>query len=223
MDRIVVLLIIVVMSNNFFAHCKPKQYRRDEIMYTTHSMENVKMILSKEGDHVLLTGGRVKIKLKWTAMVDLDLMVFYLSKDGQTGGVFSTLYPRGNMGSLTSFPYIMLDRDAGVGASGGDNEETIIISKLDHMKEIYICVFNYTDAVHGRMSSYKIYDAVVYIIDEGSADSYAVLLNTETTGHVALVAVIDCEGRRPKLINRNAVMGLRDFIKTVPGSYLLVR
>ena len=50
--------------------------------------------------------------------------------------MFSDNYPGGTLGNLNGFPFIQLSGDAGVGAKGGDNEETLRIAKLDDLAEV---------------------------------------------------------------------------------------
>jgi uncharacterized protein involved in tellurium resistance len=95
-----------------------------------------KVTLKKKGEEAYLSVKQLMVSLKWSANVDLDLMAFYKSKDNQVGGVFSDNYAGGSMGNLNSFPYIQLSGDAGVGATGGENEEILRITKLDDMAQI---------------------------------------------------------------------------------------
>ena len=92
-----------------------------------------KVLLKKKGQEAFVPIKQLMVQLKWTKGVDLDLLAFYKTKDGQTGGVFSDQYPGGNRGNLNAFPFIQLDQDAGVGGVGGANEETLRITKLDDM------------------------------------------------------------------------------------------
>ena len=74
---------------------------------------------------------QLKVSLIWTSAVDLDLMAFYKTKDGRTGGVYSNNYAGGSLGDLNQFPFIQLAGDEGVGALGGDNREDLRIANLD--------------------------------------------------------------------------------------------
>lgn len=181
-----------------------------------------KVTLKTKGEEAYVSVKQLMVTLKWTAAVDLDLMAFYKTKDGRTGGVFSDNYPGGSMGSLNAFPFIQLSGDEGVGAKGGENEETLRIIKLDDMTEVYICTLNYTDASQKKDMSFNAYDGGVVVMDD-KGESVAVPLNSTDRGHVAVIAKIDnTSPMGAKLINMNNVMDLTGFVSTIPGANLLV-
>jgi len=181
-----------------------------------------KVILEKMGDEAYISVKQLMVTLKWSANVDLDLMAFYETKNGEKGGVFSNLYPGGSLGSLNTFPYIELSGDEGLDATGGDNEEVLRITKLEEMAEIYIVTINYTDATQKKPVYFNSYDGVVTVMDE-KGESIEVSLNSPNRGHVAVIAKIDnMSPLGAKLINMNDVMDLPDFVGTVPGGALIV-
>lgn len=181
-----------------------------------------KIVLKKKGDEAFVALKQLIVNLKWSTDVDLDLMAFYETKDGIKGGVYSNLYPGGSLGSLNAFPFIELSGDEGVGEAGGDNAESIRITKLDDMKQIYIVTINYTDASQKREVYFDSYDGVITVIDDKGA-SIEVSLNSSDRGHVAVIAKIDnTNPMGPKLINMNDVMDLPDFVGTVPGAESIV-
>jgi tellurite resistance protein TerA len=177
-----------------------------------------KVTLNKSGEEAYISLKQLMVTLRWSMDVDLDLMAFYKAKDGRTGGVFSDNYPGGTLGNLNGFPFIQLSGDAGVGAKGGDNEETLRIAKLDDLAEVYICTLNYTDAIENRQSSFSSYDGGVIVLDD-KGESIAVPLNSSDKGHVAIIAKIDNTGMMgAKLINQNKIVDLATFVGTVPGA-----
>lgn len=181
-----------------------------------------KIILNEKGSEAFIAVKQLMVTLKWSANVDLDLMAFYRAKDGRSGGVISDNYPGGSLGSLNEFPYIQLSGDEGVGATGGDNEEILRITRLDDLAELYICTINYTDAIAKQDSSFSEYDGGVVVIDE-KGETIAVPLNSETSGHVAVIAKIDNTSPvGAKLINENKVISLDEFAATIPGSDVVV-
>jgi uncharacterized protein involved in tellurium resistance len=180
-----------------------------------------KVVLKQKGDEAFVPIKQLMVQLKWTKGVDLDLMAFYKSKDGQEGGVFSDQYPGGNRGDLNAFPFIQLDQDAGVGATGGENEETVRITKLDDISEVYLCALNYTDASAGKEVSFAEYDGHVMVIDD-SGESFGVPLDSPDKGHVVVIAKLDNSSPMgAKLVNENSVMSLSDFFNNVPGAKAL--
>lgn len=181
-----------------------------------------KVTLNNKGEEAYVSIKQLMVSLKWSTSVDLDLMAFYKAKDEQVGGVFSDNYPGGSLGSLNSFPFIELSGDEGVGAAGGDNEETLRITKLDDLAELYIVTLNYTDAVNKKQSAFNEYDGAVNVIND-KGESVEVPLTSPNKGHVAVICKIDnTSPMGAKLINMNDVMDLGDFVGTVPGANALV-
>jgi uncharacterized protein involved in tellurium resistance len=180
-----------------------------------------KVVLKQKGDEAFVPIKQLMVQLKWTQGVDLDLMAFYKAKDGNTGGVFSDQYPGGNRGDLNSFPFIQLDQDAGVGGAGGDNQETIRMTKLDDLEAVYLCALNYTDAVAGREVSFADYDGHVMLMDD-TGESFGVPLDSTDKGHVVVIAKIDNSSPiGAKLINENKTLSLSQFFEQVPGAKVL--
>lgn len=181
-----------------------------------------KVILKNKGEEAYISVKQLMVTLKWTTSVDLDLMVFYKTKDGKTGGVFSDNYPGGSMGALNAFPFIQLSGDAGVGAKGGENEEVVRITKLDDMAEVYIVTLNYTDASAKKDVAFNAYDGGIVIMDD-KGESVGVPLNSSEKGHVAIIAKIDnTSPMGAKLINENRIMDLGTFASTIPGANALI-
>lgn len=181
-----------------------------------------KIVLNKKGDEAYVSVKQLMVTLGWTASVDLDLMAFYQTKDNKEGGVFSDNYPGGDLGTLNEFPYIQLSGDEGVGATGGDNQEVLRITKLDDMAAVYICTLNYTDASQKKDTSFSAYDGGITVIDD-KGGSIAVPLNSQEKGQVAVIAKIDNSSPMgAKLINENKIISLETFVSTIPGAKLLV-
>jgi tellurite resistance protein TerA len=169
-----------------------------------------KVTLENKGDEAFVSVQQLIVTLSWTAEVDLDLMAFYKTKDGNVGGVFSDNYPGGSMGNLNSFPFIQLSGDEGIGAKGGANEEKLRITKLADFAVVYIVTLNYTDASQGIETSFNKYDGKVR-------------LNSAGRGTVAVVCKIDNSSAiGAKLINMNDIMDLDDFAGSIPGANLIV-
>ena len=176
-----------------------------------------KVMLKTKGEEANISMKQLVVKLKWTASVDLDLMAFYKNKDGGEGAVFSNLIPGGSLGDLNVPPYIKLSGDAGVGATGGDNEEELRITKLDDIAELYIVALNYTDSSKGIKSTFDKYDGGIVMIDD-KGESISVPLNSSEQGNIAIVAKID--NTNPigaKLVNENRVVSLDTFKNEIPA------
>jgi len=144
------------------------------------------MELKQKGEQANLGAFKqLKVSLIWTSAVDLDLMAFYKTKDGQVGGVYSDNYAGGTLGDMNQFPFIELSGDEGIGAVGGDNREEMRIVKLDDFDELYICALNFTDASSGA-KVFADYDARVEVITD-RGESYKVSLDSRQSGPVAVI------------------------------------
>ncbi len=122
-----------------------------------------KIVLNK-GETVHIPTSNLLATLSWTASVDLDIYAFYRAKrnikprrglfgiggvePGQEGKIYFI-----DNGSLKRFPWIHLDRDAGVGDVGGQNKETIHIASLDELEHVLIAI-NIFDKPHTNFASY---------------------------------------------------------------------
>jgi uncharacterized protein involved in tellurium resistance len=176
-----------------------------------------KVTLKQKGDEAFIPVKQLLIKLKWRAAVDLDLMAFYKTKDGRTGGIYSSNYAGGSQGDLNAFPFIELSGDAGVGAAGGENEEVLRITKLDDMAEVYICTLNFTDASAGKNTPFSSYDGHIEILDD-KGGSVGVPLDAKESGTVAIIAKLDNTSfMGAKLINQNRIIGMQEFL-AMPGA-----
>ncbi|MFT5433288.1 MAG: tellurite resistance protein TerA [Myxococcota bacterium] len=160
---------------------------------------------------------QLKVSLKWTSAVDLDLMAFYKTKDGRAGGLFSENYSGGSLGDLNQFPFMHLSGDAGVGATGGDNEETMLIAKLDNIAELFICAVNFTDAVGGTNKVFANYDARVEVVTD-SGESHSLALDSADPGSVAVICKFSSGFLGSEIANHSTVMTFEKMKAEVPGA-----
>jgi tellurite resistance protein TerA len=161
------------------------------------------------------------VKLDWSSDVDLDLMVFYMTKSGESGGVFSSLLGvDGSGGSLESMPFIEHGGDT-LGGNSDEKVETIKIASVENMLEVYVVVLNYEDAADNKTANFAQYGGQVSIKTD-SGDNLEVPLESTEIGHVAVICKIDNSTGKPSLINENRVLSLNSFIKEIPGAKLLL-
>ena len=160
---------------------------------------------------------QLKVSLIWSSAVDLDLMAFYKTKDGQQGGIYSDNYSGGSLGDLNKFPFIQLSGDEGVGAVGGDNKEDLRIAKLDDFEELYIVALNFTDASSGTNNVFSNYDARVEVVTD-RGDNHKILLDSNHPGSVAVICKFSSGLISNSLINDSEVMSFDEFKNRVPGS-----
>lgn len=140
----------------------------------------------------------VRVRLSWTAGVDLDLHAYYRTKDGQTGHVYFA-----NKGANTKPPYIRLDEDAGVGNTAGQNEENIVIGRLDHLETVVIAthIFRFFGFLH-KGDNFAKYDGRVLIQPEGQP-GVEVPLTSREPGKWCEIARIDNSSGGPQVVNVN--------------------
>ncbi len=179
-------------------------------------------LLKERGKEIYIDIKQLRVILKWSKNIDLDLMAFFKTKDGRGGGVFSPNIPGGHYGRLNSYPYIQLSEDAGSKREAGEKEEDLRITKLDMMEEVNICALNYTDAIQKKSTSFNEYDGRLVVIND-RGETVTIPLNTTEKGHVAIIAKIDnTASTGAKLINENKIVDLDTFTSSIPGANLLV-
>jgi len=137
------------------------------------------------------TGGAFKATLAWKTSVDLDLYCMYELHDGTKGQVNYS-----SKGSKTRAPFITLDGDAGVGDTGGDNEENMDFHDMSKVKHAII-VAN----IFAKVSSFALYSGKVIIQSDSTA--FTVPLTAKFPGSWCVVARIDNSGDETKVFNVN--------------------
>ena len=143
-------------------------------------------LLQTKGQNKTMLVSELTVQLNWQAAVDLDLMAFYRTKSGKTGGVYSSLYSEGGEGSLDRFPFIKLSGDAGVQSNHESKQETLTIKKFDELTEIYLVAINFTDASRNQKSSFSKFDGRVEVSNENN-EKISVLLGMSARLFVAFV------------------------------------
>jgi uncharacterized protein involved in tellurium resistance len=177
---------------------------------------------------------KIIITLNWKCKIidgelgpDFDLMAFYKTKDGKTGGVCSNEYNsrKSDLGFLDKFPFMQLSGDDKPDENmkeGDPMDEEMKIAKLDDFDAVYICVINYDDAVEGNEEVFGKYGGDVTVTTD-SGDNFEVPMDSMEEGHVALICKIDNTTGNPRLINENKILSLGEFAETIPGAELVVK
>lgn len=144
------------------------------------------MELKQKGSEANVGGFKqLMVTMKWTTAADFDLAAAYEGKDGKQGLIYF-----GEQGDLNAFPYMQLSGDEGVGDTGGDNEETMRITKLDDMKYVWLLCWDYGKVQDGAPARFKESDVNMTLMDD-KGNSHNVNLDTGDMGNVALLATID--------------------------------
>lgn len=172
--------------------------------------------LEKQGDKSKInlkkniSTNQLLAKLTWTDAVDLDLHAFVITKTGEFNHIYF-----GCKGNTKQSPYIQLDKDAGVGAVGGDNEENITVAKVD---DIQILVF----AAHifkflPSNDNFSRYDGKV-VVTSNSGDVITVKMTSKEKGRWCLIAGIRNDANEVHIFNINRVEQKepnKDFIRSI--------
>jgi uncharacterized protein involved in tellurium resistance/DNA-directed RNA polymerase subunit L len=114
-----------------------------------------------------------KARLRWFKDIDFDLAALYVLKNGDKGLVYF-----GNKGSISSSPYINLDKDA---MYGGENEkvETLSVINNNHIAKVFIICWDWSNL--GGSSAFDRSNVNVAISDNN--DNLIVVKPTTASGN----------------------------------------
>ncbi len=162
------------------------------------------MELKQKGAEGYIAIKQLMVTMKWTTAADFDLAAVYEAKDGRNGIIYF-----GDLGDMNNFPYMQLSGDEGVGDKGGDNEESMRITRLDDIKYVWIFCWDYGMVQNGSAARFKDSDIILSIIDN-TGKSIAVSIDTGEMGNVCCIATIDNSSPLgAKLINSSKVGTLK--------------
>jgi len=162
-------------------------------------------VVIKEKEPVTIPSKNLIATLSWKTSVDLDLYAFYRRPSGQTGKVYY-----GHKTGLGGV--IRLDGDAGVGDTGGDNEENMTISDLSQIEHLVIAA-----NIYGKSgANFAKYNSRVLV--KTDVKEFEVPLTSTTGGSWAVIAwVNNSNPSNPQLNNVNTVQGHEPQIGQVTG------
>jgi len=162
------------------------------------------MELKQKGAEGYIAIKQLMVTMKWTTAADFDLAAVYEAKDGRNGIIYF-----GDLGDMNNFPYMQLSGDEGVGDKGGNNEESMRITRLDDIKYVWIFCWDYGMVQNGSAARFRDSDIVLSIIDN-TGKSIAVSIDTGEMGNVCCIATIDNSNPLgAKLINSSKVGTLK--------------
>lgn len=172
-----------------------------------------KITLDKPGEGVSLRKAakieNVKVRLKWTKGVDLDLHAFYKTKKGEFGHIYF-----GNKGRLNKSPFIKLDRDSGVGNTSGNNAENLTIKTLKDLDSVIIAtnIFRFLGFI-SKGENFAKYDGRV-LVKTGNGDDIEVPLTSKVKGRWCIICKIDnTDSADLKVLNINQVQSNKPDIR----------
>lgn len=182
-----------------------------------------KVSLKRKGEAAPFTfNEKMQIEMVWSSKTDLDLCLFWKTKDGKEGGVFSDGFNQNidDLGSLDKFPYILHMGDKKTPRPGGEENEQIKVKDISTLRELYVVVLNYDKAVDNIPVTFS-QDSGRVEITTDTGDNFEVPVDDEREGHVYLVCKIENESGEKKAINKGEVMSLGQAFRQIPGFKLI--
>ncbi len=182
-----------------------------------------KVTLRRKGESAPFTfNEKLQIEMVWSTETDLDLCVFWKTKDGQEGGVFSTEYRQNidDMGTLDKFPFIKHSGDEKAPRPGGESNEQIKVKSIDTLSELFIVVVNYDAAIDNKNVTFNEHKGHVEITTD-TGDNFEVPVDDERSGHVYIVCKIENGDAGKKAINKGEVLTLGQAFSQIPGFKLI--
>ena len=165
---------------------------------------------------------RMQIEMVWSTKTDLDLCLFWKTKNGEIGGVFSDEYNQNvkDLGSLEEFPFIKHSGDEKEPRPGGESSEQIKVKNIDALSELYIVVLNYDAAIENKNITFNEHSGRVEITTD-TGDNFDVPVDDTRAGHVYVVCKVENTDAGKKVINKGDVLSLGQAFSQIPGFKLI--
>jgi uncharacterized protein involved in tellurium resistance len=182
-----------------------------------------KVSLKRKGEVAPFTfNERMQIEMIWSSDTDLDLCLFWKTKDGKEGGVFSNEYNQNlkDLGSLDEFPFIKHSGDEKTPRPGGESNEQIRVKNIDALAELHIVVLNYAAAIDNKNVTFNEDSGRVEITTD-TGDNLEVPVDDEREGHVYWVCSIENSDAGKKAINKREILSLGQAFSQIPGFKLI--
>lgn len=182
-----------------------------------------KVTLKRKGETAPFTfNEKLQIEMVWNTETDLDLCLFWKTKDGQEGGVFSNEYNQNmaDLGSLDKFPFILHTGDEKTPRPGGESNEQVKVKNIDALAELYIVVLNYDAAIESQNVTFSDHSGRVEITTD-TGDNFEVPVDDSRPGHVYVVCKIENSDAGKKASNKGDVLTLGQAFNQIPGFKLI--
>jgi hypothetical protein len=182
-----------------------------------------KVTLKRKGESAPFTfNDRLQIEMIWSSDTDLDLCLFWKTKDGKEGGVFSNEYNQNmsDLGFLDKFPFIKHSGDEKTPRPGGESNEQIKVKSIDTLSDLYVVVLNYGAAIDNQNVTFNEHSGRVEITTD-TGDNLAVPVDSTEAGHVYLVCKITNTDSGKSATNERRVLSLGQAFSDIPGFKLI--
>ena len=181
-----------------------------------------KVTLKENGEAAPFTfKEKLKIEMGWSSDTDLDLCIFWKTKTGKEGGVFSNEYTQNmdDLGALDKFPFIKLCSDPIAPRPGWECSDQIVVKNIDALSELYVVFINYNAAIDNINMTFNEYSGrVEFTTDTG--DNFEVPIDSNS-GPVYLVCKIENSDAGKKAINKGDVLTVGQAFSQIPGFKLI--
>lgn len=201
-----------------FTYGQPRYTTFDRIQNATITSElingiaEVPVVLDEVGSNTLINPNNATIALSWKSKDDFDIAVAYADKQGKTGLVYFV-----EKGSLTSYPFMQLDKDSR-GSIIFKQRETILINNLNEMQKVYILCWDYEAIREEKPANFNKKNSVeVAVEDENGFSSVAVLMSDGTFNTTCIAKIENKDGFVFTNISRglNVNFNAKDIIELI--------
>ena len=162
--------------------------------------------IASKGDQNFVDGTQeIGVSLEWSSAVDFDLFAVYQAKDNPSnqGIVWGQ---EGQMGSDSSFPFIVSSGDEGADDDAGGvdekSEELTIVRPSAH-SYIWLGVWDYQRVLNGQPGRFGSSDMRLVTMDQ-QGENQIPLVGLNGNENVALIATVDSSGGNTKVVNCSA-------------------
>jgi stress response protein SCP2 len=142
---------------------------------------------------------KAQVKMKWKKAIDLDLHAYAINSEDQLVHVYFAK-------KKSSCGNILLDHDAGVGNTAGNNEENLYVKDLSKIKKIIFVanIYRFFGNLFNSGDRFNKYDGTIHIKSHG--EEIIVFLNSEELGRWAVIAMIDNQSGSAVIKNINTIL-----------------
>ena len=157
----------------------------------------------------------LKASLMWHKDSDLDLIILYKTKEGNTGSVSSD-----NIGSSQESPYIVHE-GGGVEEDETVSYEKVFLKDLSNYTDVYFVATNFSDLALKRPINFNEYKGVLKvssIFSHLDKKRYLLDISSEEQGDYLVLGKIEVGSDVLMLKNLNQVMTSEEFREKIPGA-----
>lgn len=187
-----------------------------------------KKIVLKSKQAAVIDFSQMRVTLSWRTDIDLDLCAFGKTLSGQPFSILSTNFAGASQGSLTQFPFMQLDGDAGVGgnAEGDLEQEQMVIKNLDQVSELYICTLACDS--DGNLMTDVAFDTIGANVkvesDRAGGEVFDMnFADAQVPGLAGILCSIKKVNGANSLCNDSRIMDVGTFIAQIPGADILTK